>query len=190
MKPLDYSQLFMLIFFYTLLGITAAAELPELDRQIRHQLVSAAGKKDGFKDQFHAQVWLLDMEYRFRTRIPQLKKRLAILRLVHREAVQANLAPELVLAIIEVESNFNRFAISEAGARGLMQIMPFWLKEIGHKEDNLMDIATNLRFGCTILRRYINREKGDLTRALARYNGSIGKTWYPNRVYKALRHWQ
>ncbi|ADJ27716.1 lytic transglycosylase domain-containing protein [Nitrosococcus watsonii] len=188
MKLLYYIRLFILVSFPILLGTTSIE--PSNNKQMRQQLISAIGKKDGFKDTFHAQVWLLDMERRLKIRIPQIKERLTLLRLAHREAIQAKLAPELVLAVIEVESNFNRFAISEAGARGLMQIMPFWLKEIGHKEDNLMDIATNLRFGCTILRRYINREKGDLTRALARYNGSIGKAWYPDRVYKALHHWQ
>lgn len=187
MNFLGYSLLFILASFSTLLG-AATTERP--DAQLRQQLIAAVGMKDGFKDRFHAQVWLLDMEYRLKTRLPNLKERLTILRLAHREAVRANLPPELVLAVIEVESNFDRFAISEAGARGLMQVMPFWRKEIGHRKDNLLDIATNLRFGCTILRHYIDQEKGNLTRALARYNGSIGKIWYPSRVYKALRRWQ
>ena len=91
-----------------------------------------------------------------------------------------------MLALINVESNFDRFAISSAGARGLMQIMPFWLNEIGRPDDNLFNIHTNLRFGCTILGIYLKREKGNMYRALARYNGSVGKRWYPNRVYLAL----
>jgi soluble lytic murein transglycosylase-like protein len=85
-----------------------------------------------------------------------------------------------------VESNFDRFAISSAGARGLMQVMPFWLDEIGRPDDDLFDIETNLRFGCTILRHYLDRERGDRVRALARYNGSLGQTWYPQRVFTAL----
>jgi soluble lytic murein transglycosylase-like protein len=103
------------------------------------------------------------------------------------EASRAKLPPELVLAVIQVESNFDRFAISEAGARGLMQVMPFWLKELGRPDDNLFDAQTNLRFGCTILRYYLDREKGNRVRALARYNGSIGSFRYPNLVFAALR---
>jgi soluble lytic murein transglycosylase-like protein len=112
---------------------------------------------------------------------------LPILRLAHREARRAGLPPELVLAVINVESNFDRFAISNAGAEGLMQVMPFWLDEIGHPDDNLFDIGTNLRLGCTILKLYLKREHGNMHRALARYNGSIGEHWYPQRVFKALR---
>ena len=92
----------------------------------------------------------------------------------------------LVLALINVESNFDRFAISYAGARGLMQIMPFWLDEIGRPDDNLFHIKTNLRFGCTILRHYLDRERGDLTKALARYNGSVGRRVYPDKVMNRL----
>ena len=99
----------------------------------------------------------------------------------------ADLPPELVLAVIDVESNFDRFAISRVGARGLMQIMPFWLDEIGRPDDNLMHIHTNLRFGCTILKYYLDMENGDLIRALGRYNGSLGKRRYPNKVLDKLR---
>lgn len=187
MRLLKYNSLFILIAFSTLLD---AATVERPNAQLRQQLIAAVGVKDGFSDRFHAQVWLADMEYRLKTRVPNLKERLTILRLAHREAIRAQLSPELVLAVIEVESNFERFAISEAGAQGLMQVMPFWLREIGREEDNLLDVSTNLRFGCTILRHYLDREKGNLTRALARYNGSLGRTWYPKRVYKALRRWQ
>ena len=106
---------------------------------------------------------------------------------MHYEATRADLPPELVLAVIETESNFNRWAISVVGARGLMQIMPFWLKEIGREDDNLFTVSTNLRFGCTILRHYLDREKGNISRALGRYNGSLGKVKYPNKVLDKLR---
>ncbi|MCP5149486.1 MAG: lytic transglycosylase domain-containing protein [Ectothiorhodospiraceae bacterium] len=129
----------------------------------------------------------MDMSGRLSARMPDPRERLVLLRHVHREASRTGLPPELVLAVIEVESNFDRFAISEAGARGLMQIMPFWLDEIGRPNDNLFHVATNLRFGCTILRHYLDRERGRLGRALARYNGSLGKTWYPERVFRAMR---
>jgi soluble lytic murein transglycosylase-like protein len=88
--------------------------------------------------------------------------------------------------VIDVESNFNQFAISRAGAMGLMQVMPFWLDEIGHPDDNLFNLRTNLRMGCTILRYYLDLEKGDLTQALARYNGSKGSYRYTNKVFKVL----
>ncbi|MBT8132490.1 MAG: lytic transglycosylase domain-containing protein, partial [Gammaproteobacteria bacterium] len=98
-----------------------------------------------------------------------------------------HLAPELVLAVNDVESNFDRFAISCAGALGLMQVMPFWLDEIGRPDDNLFHINTNLRMGCTILRYYLDRENGNLVRALARYNGSLGRRIYPDKVLEKLR---
>jgi soluble lytic murein transglycosylase-like protein len=188
MNLLGCSSLFILIAYPPLLLSAVTAE--QLDISLRQQLIASVGIKGGFKDRFHAQAWLMDMEYRLKTRVHDLEERLAILSLVHREAIRANLPPALILAVIEVESNFDRFAISEAGAQGLMQVMPFWLKEMGDDNDNLFDISTNLSFGCAILRHYLDREKGNLTRALARYNGSTEKVWYPNRIYKALHRWQ
>jgi len=103
------------------------------------------------------------------------------------EAMRAGLDPHLVLAVIDVESKFRKYAVSRAGARGLMQVMPFWVKEIGEPKHNLFHERTNLRYGCTILRHYLDRESGNLVNALGRYNGSLGKPDYPNRVLKALR---
>lgn len=160
------------------------------DPVLRDLLVAAVNDASSFEDRFDAEVWLVDMSSRLRRQVPDDEERLEILRLVHREATRARLDPELVLAVIEVESNFDRFAISSAGARGLMQVMPFWLKEIGRPDDNLFHIETNLRMGCTILRYYLDMERGDLRPALARYNGSRGKHWYPDRVFDRLhRKW-
>ena len=153
---------------------------------MRAVLIGAIQSADSFEDRFDAEVWLTDMSQRLNRKVPDPEERLLILKTVHYEASRADLPPEMVLALIEVESNFDRFALSYAGARGLMQVMPFWLDEIGRPNDDLFDIHTNLRMGCTILRHYLEREKGDRTRALARYNGSVGKVWYPQRVYKAL----
>lgn len=150
-------------------------------------LREAASNADSFADAFDAQVWLTDMSSRLSRQVSDPEERIEILRNVHYEATRAELAPELVLAVIDVESNFDRFAISHAGARGLMQIMPFWLDEIGRPDDNLMHIRTNLRFGCTILKYYLDMENGDLVRALGRYNGSLGKRRYPNKVLDRLR---
>jgi soluble lytic murein transglycosylase-like protein len=163
-----------------------AATQERPDEELRQVLIEAISSSDSFEDRFDAEVWLTDMSQRLQNRVRNPEERLTILRTVHYEASRAALEPELVLAVINVESNFDRFAISSAGAQGLMQIMPFWLDEIGQPDDNLMDIRTNIRFGCTILSHYLKREKGNMRRALARYNGSVGKHWYPNRVYKSL----
>ena len=156
------------------------------DEAMRAYLKQVVSDADTFEDRFQGEVWLTDMANRLKVRVPDPQARIELLKLVHIEANRAELPPELVLAVIEVESNFDRFAISYAGARGLMQVMPFWLDEIGRPGDNLFHMQTNLRFGCSILKIYLEREKGNLHRALARYNGSVGKNWYPDRVFKAL----
>ncbi len=159
------------------------------DSELRNLLINAINDSESFQDRFEAEVWLVDMSQRLKRRVRKLdqKKQLRLLKLIHAEATRAELAPELVLAVIEVESNFDRWALSHAGAQGLMQVMPFWLKEIGKPGDNLFHIETNLRLGCTILKYYLDKENGDLTRGLARYNGSLGRNVYPNKVFKALR---
>ena len=164
---------------------TSAQEAP--DPALVALLRDAASDADSFPDHFAAQVWLTDMSARLARQVKNPEERVEILRRVHYEATKADLPPELVLAVIDVESNFDRYAISVAGARGLMQIMPFWLDEIGRPDDNLLHINTNLRFGCTILKYYLDMEKGDLIRALGRYNGSLGKRKYPNKVLDKLR---
>lgn len=160
------------------------------DPQLRQLLKEAAADTSAFDDRFQAEVWLMDMSQRLRPRIANPDERLGLLKVIHQEARRAELPPELVLAVIDVESDFDRYAISHAGARGLMQVMPFWLNEIGRPEDNLFKIRTNLRFGCTILRYYLDKARGDLREALARYNGSLGRRYYPDKVFQALRrHW-
>jgi soluble lytic murein transglycosylase-like protein len=160
------------------------------DPSLRDALVRAITSTDSFDNRYAAEVWLMDMSRRLERKLPDPHYRMELLKRVHYEATRAGLQPELVLAVIEVESNFNRWAISSAGARGLMQIMPFWLNEIGRPDDNLFHLETNLRFGCTILRHYLDRSKGNLTEALARYNGSYGRYKYPELVYRALdRRW-
>jgi soluble lytic murein transglycosylase-like protein len=149
-------------------------------------LQQAINDNDSFKDRFDAEVWLVDMSKRLEKKIPDPQRRLKLLKQIHYEATRAELWPELVLAVIEVESNFDRFAISSAGAMGLMQVMPFWLGEIGKPGDNLFDTRTNLRMGCTILKYYLDKENGNLTPALARYNGSYGSHRYTTKVYSAL----
>ncbi|MBW7862213.1 MAG: lytic transglycosylase domain-containing protein [Rhodocyclaceae bacterium] len=134
--------------------------------------------------------WLDEMSRRLAKRIPDERYRHELLITVHYESTRAGLDPQLVLGLIQVESAFRKYAISSAGARGYMQVMPFWVGVIGRKDDNLFHLRTNLRYGCTILRHYLDIEKGDLFRALGRYNGSLGKPTYPNLVRTAWeRDW-
>ena len=177
-----------LVYALLVLTVSAGAHAQEVpDPALVALLRQAAAETDSFPDHFEAQVWLTDMSGRLERQVGDPGERIEILQRVHYEATRAELPPELVLAVIDVESNFDRFAISVAGARGLMQIMPFWLDEIGRPDDNLMRIETNLRFGCTILKYYMEMENGDLIRALGRYNGSLGKRKYPNKVLDKLR---
>ena len=165
-------------------GIAVAENGP--DPELRNTLRAAASDTEIFVDRFDAEVWLTDMSRRLARQVSDPEERIKILKLVHLEANRAELPPELILAVIETESNFDRYAISVAGAIGLMQIMPFWLDEIGRPDDNLLHIDTNLRYGCTILKFYLDKENGDLRRALGRYNGSLGRRKYPNKVIDKL----
>ena len=134
-----------------------------------------------------AQRWLDQMEKRLANRIPDRKQRLELLRTVHYEATRARLDPQLVLGVIEVESGFRKYAVSKAGARGYMQVMPFWVKLIGQPKHNLFHLRTNLAYGCAILRFYLDMEEGDYFRALGRYNGSLGQMDYPRSVLAAWK---
>jgi soluble lytic murein transglycosylase-like protein len=183
--------LVLLLWFWA----TAAGAQPASDdaerTELRQFLISTVNEASSFRDRFDAEVWLLDMSGRLERFIDDPQTRLDLLRAVHQEARAANLKPDLVLALIEVESAFDRYAVSSAGAQGLMQVMPFWKNEIGRPEDNLTDPYTNLRYGCRILQYYVEKEKGNLMHALARYNGSYGKYWYPRRVFDAWdRRWR
>ena len=137
------------------------------------------------------QRWLAAMSARLSSRIDDADYREMLLNTVHYEATRAGLDPQLVLSVIQVESSFRKYAISTAGARGYMQVMPFWVDLLGDTtRHNLFHLRTNLRFGCTILRHYLDIEDGDLFRALGRYNGSLGRAEYPDRVRTAWeRHW-
>lgn len=177
----------LLLFPLMLMTVSSHANTPVVDGELRNFLKETINKASSFKDKYDAEVWLVDMSTRLSRFVKNPQKRLHLLRSVHREAKAANLKPDLVLAVIEIESSFNRFAVSRVGAQGLMQVMPFWKDEIGRPEDNLTDIETNLRYGCRILQYYLQKEQGHISSALARYNGSYGKTWYPEKVMTA---WQ
>ncbi len=162
-----------------------AAKIP--DPVLRQRLREAMQDTNSFPNEFEAQVWLTDMAIRLGSQVADPHERVLILKRAHQEASRANLPPEMVLAVIDIESAFDAYAVSVSGAQGLMQVMPFWLEEIGQPGDRLIEIGTNLRMGCTILKYYYDMESGDWTRALARYNGSLGSRKYPEKVLNRLR---
>ena len=181
---------FFLFIFNTLVITHVHAGNQAFDADLRQLLTDAINSSESFDDKFHAEVWLVDMSNRLKRFIKDENTRLIMLKQIHLEATRAKLQPELVLALIEVESHFDSYAISKSGAQGMMQVMPFWLNEIGRPGDNLIEIKTNLRMGCTILKYYMDMEKNDLHKALARYNGSAGSKVYSNKVLIALsKHW-
>ena len=185
MKSRNSSRRFAASLLLTLLA-TAAPAVAEPDPTLRELLRDAMAETDSFADRFDAQVWLTDMATRLGSQVKAPEERSYILKRVHQEASRVELPPEMVLAVIDIESAFDPYAVSVAGAQGLMQVMPFWLDEIGRPDDRLIDIDTNLRMGCTILRYYYDMEKGDWMRALGRYNGSLGSRRYPEKVLKRL----
>lgn len=143
-----------------------------------------------FDDPVEGQAWLAQMSTRLEKRIPDETYRIDFLKSVHYEATRAGLDPQVVLGLIQVESGFKKYAVSSVGARGYMQVMPFWVRSIGNSDHNLFDMRLNLRYGCTILRHYLDIERGNYFRALGRYNGSLGKPQYPNLVVNTWRkHW-
>lgn len=160
-------------------------------RGVLHRAISdQAAPKSAFASAQEEEAWMLVMSRRLEKRMPDEDTRLDFLRTVHYEAKRAGLDPQMVLGLIEVESGFRKYAVSKVGARGYMQVMPFWVKEIGASGQNLFHLRTNLRFGCTILRYYLDIENGNLYRALGRYNGSLGRPEYPNLVRAAWhKYW-
>ena len=186
-------RLLMGLVLCQMLAIGAIAQ-PADDQEreaLRSFLEQAISGADSFEDRYDAEVWLVDMSARLARFVDDPQHRLELLRDIHAAAAQAELPPELVLSVIEVESHFDRFAVSSAGAQGMMQVMPFWKDEIGRPDDNLTLNQTNLAYGCRILQFYLQRERGKLHKALARYNGSVGSRVYSDKVYRAWRrHWR
>ena len=165
----------------------AGAATQVRDPILRDKLEAALKEPLAFEDRFEAEVWLTDMAGRLARKVPDPAERLEILTTVHREAARVGLPPEMILAVIDVESGFQRYAVSRANAQGLMQVMRFWLDELDMPGHALLDIGDNVRMGCTILRHYYDLEDGNWTRALARYNGSTGNRKYPDLVFERLR---
>ncbi len=155
------------------------------DPELKAVLQQAIAQAECFTDQFDSAVWYTLMEPRLRRRIANRDERMHILKTVWCEARRAGsqvLPPGLVMAVIDVESGFNAWAVSSAGAVGLMQVMPFWPEQLGMRRHQLTNVEANIRMGCAILRFYMKRERNDFHRALARYNGSVGKRVYSDVV--------
>ena len=156
-------------------------------QRLSHMVSDRAPAKLHFASAQEGQRWIDEMDKRLAPRIPERQQRLELLRTVHYEALRARLDPQLVLGLIEVESGFRKYAVSRAGARGYMQVMPFWVSLIGQPGHNLFHLRTNLAYGCAILRHYLDMERGDYFRALGRYSGTLGKPEYPNLVLGAWK---
>ncbi len=178
--------IFLCILFLPALALAGAQRYEPLSASVQavlsRSISDQAPAKSSFLDSMEAIDWLTEMSRRLEKRIPDRESRLEFLRAIHYEATRAGLDPQLVLGLIQVESGFKKYAVSSVGARGFMQVMPFWIRVIGRHDDNLFHLRTNLRYGCTILRHYLDIEKGDIYRALGRYNGSLGQAEYPNLV--------
>jgi soluble lytic murein transglycosylase-like protein len=172
-------------------ALAGAQQYESLTEPMRSRLAALAGERAPprllFRRPGDANQWLNEMSRRLEQRIPDRKQRIAFLLTVHFEAKHNGLDPQLVLGLIDVESGFRKYAVSRATARGYMQVMPFWPKEARRPRDNLFSLRTNIIYGCWILGHYLDVEKGDLFRALGRYNGSLGAAEYPNLVLAAWR---
>jgi soluble lytic murein transglycosylase-like protein len=190
MRPL----IFILLLVIPLLGQAGAQKEEQLSSSVRALMQKSISDHAAphlvFSNAQAGATWLREMSQRLERRIPDREFRQDFLTTVHYEASRAGLDPQLVLGLIQVESGFNKYAVSSAGARGFMQVMPFWVRDIGAPDHNLFHLRVNLRYGCTILRHYLNLEHGDLFRALGRYNGSLGQAEYPSMVVNAWhRNW-
>ena len=141
----------------------------------------------GYGNRADVKPWIDDISRRLKDRIPDEGERRDLLATVHYESIRAGLDPQLVIGVMHHESGFRKYAMSTAGARGYMQVMPFWVRLIGNADQNLFALRVNLRYGCTILRYYLDAENGDYFRALGRYNGSLGSGEYPSAVLAAMQ---
>jgi len=169
-------------------AFAGAQDYEVLSASVRATLARAVNEPSDVDTQdMDTRAWVRAMTPRMGTRVGDERATRGFLALVRYEAMRAGLDPHLVLAVIDVESKFRKYAVSNAGARGLMQVMPFWVDQIGEKGQDLFQERTNLRYGCTILRFYLDRERGNMVNALARYNGSLGRAEYPARVLAALQ---
>ncbi len=185
--------LFLSISLVSPIGFAGAQHEESLSNSVKSlmqkSVSDSAAPKLFFSSEDEEKKWLNTMSDRLKNRMPDQGLREDFLRTVHYEATRAGLDPQLVLSLIQVESGFKKYAVSSVGARGFMQVMPFWVSSIGAPEHDLFHLRLNLRYGCTILRHYLDIEHGDLYRALGRYNGSLGQPQYPHAVVGTWRRY-
>jgi soluble lytic murein transglycosylase-like protein len=184
------------VFFVALLLSASAALCGEqkyeplsasVQAALHESVADQASPRLAFASDVEGAVWLAEMSKRLQKYVGDRSAREELLITTHYEATRAGLDPQLVLGVIHVESRFRKHAVSKAGARGYMQVMPFWVELIGTADQNLFNLRTNLRYGCTILRHYLDMERGNVFRALGRYNGSLGRSAYPQKVRRAWK---
>lgn len=175
---------FLIVLVLGLSSTNVMARVSEYEYAFSSANLDPSIQLNTFDGSLTAVDWLTDASIKVKKFIKDEEDRIAFLRLVHYESLRAGVDPNLVLAVIHVESGFKQYVVSTAGAVGYMQVMPFWKKLVGQMGDSLFDLRTNLRYGCTVLKYYLDIENGDLTRALARYNGSLGSNEYPNLVMR------
>ena len=169
------------------LALAGAQQYEALSASVRASLAKAVSDRQFARlEDPESRAWVRAMLGRMHERVRDERLARELLEMVRYEALRAGLEPRLVLAVIDVESGFRKYAVSTAGARGYMQVMPFWVREIGMPGQNLFHARTNLRYGCVILRHYLQVENGNLANALGRYNGSLGRPEYPQRVLRAM----
>jgi len=175
-----------------LTALPAAARADrQMDPELRGVLAEVLQPSTCFADRYERTVWFAYMEPRLSRYVKDPQEREQILHHVHCEARRVDVPPELVLAVMDVESRFDRYAVSSAGAVGLMQVMPFWPRELGMSNEQLVRIADNVRMGTTILGYYLRKERGNYQRALQRYNGSLGRPTYSDLVIdRLLARWR
>lgn len=194
MKTLSHLGLLLISFFIAAAAQAGGQREEAMSANVRSSLQRAladtAVTRTAFRNVADEAAWLKEMSHRLAKRLPDESERMEFLTTLHWEASRAGVDPQLMLGLIQVESGFRKYAVSPVGARGYTQVMPFWVKAIGNQDHNLFQLRTNLRYGALILRHYIDIERGDLFRALGRYNGSLGRAEYPNLVVGAWkRHW-
>jgi len=191
MHRLSNFSLVLAVLLFTTVAFAGGQKEEPLSNSVKalmqKSISDQATPKTIFASEVEGQIWLKEMSNRLKARMPDQDMREDFLRTVYYEATRAGLDPQLVLGLIQVESGFKKYAVSSVGARGYMQVMPFWVNSIGAPEHNLFHLKLNLRYGCTILRHYIDMENGDLYRALGRYNGSLGQPEYPTMVVGAWK---
>lgn len=191
LKKLLFSFFGISISFYSHAGNQQYELLKDETRTLMSQSVADTPPKfSSFDNPLEEKMWLSHMSERLSRSIKDEHERVLLLKTIHYEATRAGLDPILILGLMKIESGFKKYAFSSVGARGYMQVMPFWVDLIGDKKQNLFYMRTNLRYGCTILKHYLEIERGNLFMALGRYNGSRGKSEYPNAVFGAMKQFK